>query len=80
MRVARRRSDGGWEFDELTKPRTLASFDMPPPSPSPSSAPSYCHKEKLLPGDLTTRGYIEHDVYGVPPPAYAPSDSAPSPR
>jgi len=77
MRVARRRSDGGWEFDDM-KPPALTSFDLPPPSPSPSTSPSYFHKDKL-PGELTTRGYLEQDMDGVPPPAYAPSETVTSP-
>lgn len=70
MRVARRRSDGGWEFsDPLTiKPPTLPYAEsVYSVQSSPTS--SICKKEKL-PGELTTRGYIEYDIEGVPPPAY----------
>lgn len=27
-------------------------------------------KKEKLPGELTTRGYVEFDMEGVPPPAY----------
>ncbi|KAK7691389.1 hypothetical protein QCA50_004788 [Cerrena zonata] len=70
MRVARRRSDGGWEFsDPLTiKPPTLPYAEsVYSVQSSPTS--SICKKEKL-PGELTTRGYIEYDIEGLPPPAY----------
>lgn len=70
MRIARRRSDGGWEFSEANS--------EPPMTPSPRfsrsthsslSFPSSKEK-KLVPGDLTTRGYVDLDAEGNPPPAY----------
>ena len=74
MRVAYRRSDGGWEFGEpaATSPPPTTSFDLMRETTLPSS------KEKQLrPGELTTRGYVEDDdADGVPPPAYDVAESS----
>jgi len=79
MRVAHRRSDGGWEFSEMT-PDNWSTFDLPAPrlSLSSRSTLSYVSKEKLKlqPGELTTRGFVEHDLdlEENPPPAYSNTD------
>ncbi|PCH35510.1 hypothetical protein WOLCODRAFT_27946 [Wolfiporia cocos MD-104 SS10] len=89
MRVAHRREDGGWEFHDLT-PDTMSTLDFAPPRTSFSARSTLSfssnylsskEKMKLQPGELTTRGYVEHapaDLYvdgeDVPPPAYCPSD------
>ncbi|KAI0782966.1 hypothetical protein C8Q75DRAFT_786084 [Abortiporus biennis] len=82
MRVARRRDDGGWEFSDpldfsatpIVKPYDFTS-ESPLPSPSSTvfSHSPYAKKEPKIPGQLTTRGYIEIDHEGLPPPAYCPS-------
>lgn len=81
MRGAHRRDDGGWEFSEMT-PDNWSTFDLPTPlagrhslsgrsSLSCVSALGSKEKLKLQPGELTTRGFIEHDGdYDNPPPAY----------
>lgn len=74
MRVARRRSDGGWDFAEplAIQPPTLpyAESVYSASARSLSSPTSSLFKKEKLPGELTTRGFIEADVEGVPPPAY----------
>lgn len=77
MRVARRREDGGWEFSE---PLNIRPVPFTPefgsstcPSPTSSVATSTIfRKDKKLLGELTTRGYVELDGEGLPPPAYTP--------
>ncbi|KAI8978170.1 hypothetical protein BD414DRAFT_422297 [Trametes punicea] len=72
MRVAYRRSDGGWEFHSAA-PVPNQSLDLTRDLTTSSRA---CTKEKKLrPGELTTRGYVEPDVEGCPPPAYYPEES-----
>lgn len=79
MRFARRRSDGGWDFSaplDIHPPGVSpfadsASSICPSPTMSVSTSSFFMRKEKL-PGELTTRGYVEFDVEGVPPPAYTP--------
>lgn len=68
MRIATRRTDGGWDFSKpFNFTPTSSSFD----SPSCSSPSSYfSSKDKKYTGELTTRGFLEVDVDGVPPPAY----------
>lgn len=79
MRVARRRSDGGWEFSEplSISPPPFAHDRSVCPSPTTSIATTtmFSRKEKYYAGDATTRGYLEMDPEGVPPPAYTPSES-----
>lgn len=74
MRVAHRRPDGGWEFTDM-EPSSLSPFDPAPLSPALSSRTTLLLKDKLLPGELTTRGFIERDMDGVPPPLYTEEDS-----
>ncbi|KAH9925893.1 uncharacterized protein BXZ73DRAFT_91017 [Epithele typhae] len=67
MRVAYRRSDGGWSFQAQETPGP--SFDLNRElTTSTRLGPS--KEKKLHPGELTTRGYVESDVEGNPPPAY----------
>lgn len=77
MRVAIRRDDGGWEFsgpsveNTPTTPFSHASMsNCPSPTASTFTSYSYATKDKSRPGDLTTRGYVELDADGLPPPAY----------
>ncbi|KAI0071656.1 hypothetical protein K474DRAFT_1712265 [Panus rudis PR-1116 ss-1] len=75
MRVATRRSDGGWDFSQpltLQVPATSPFADSNSVASSPISpiSPVY-KKEKVRPGELTTRGFIEVDADGIPPPAYS---------
>ncbi|KAL6304962.1 hypothetical protein BKA93DRAFT_825299 [Sparassis latifolia] len=72
MRVAHRRSDGGWEFSDVEQdPLTPADFTPPPRlSGSTRSSLSPSAKDKLKPGELTTRGFAELDADNNPPPAY----------
>ncbi|KIP04979.1 hypothetical protein PHLGIDRAFT_129150 [Phlebiopsis gigantea 11061_1 CR5-6] len=76
MRVARRRSDGGWEFSEsLTIQPVPFSSELRSACSSPTSSiatTTFLRKDKKLLGELTTRGYIEMDSEGLPPPAYSP--------
>ncbi|OSC98815.1 hypothetical protein PYCCODRAFT_917530 [Trametes coccinea BRFM310] len=67
MRVAYRRSDGGWEFHH-TEPVPNQSLDLTRDFTTYSRANT--KEKKLRPGELTTRGYVEPDVEGNPPPAY----------
>ncbi|KAI0667030.1 hypothetical protein C8Q78DRAFT_983178 [Trametes maxima] len=67
MRVAYRRSDGGWDFHHTTATPSQ-SLDIVRDNATFVRAPT--KEKKLRPGELTTRGYVEHDVEGVPPPAY----------
>lgn len=81
MRVAHRRADGGWEFTEMPPSALSPSFpshtiDPAPLSPALSSRTTLLFKDKLVPGTLTTRGYIEHDMEGVPPPSYSEEDTS----
>ena len=77
MRVAYRRSDGGWSFHEATPnpsvdlQRVATTSTMYHPRPSQSGT----KEKKLRPGELTTRGYVEPDVEGNPPPAYYHDES-----
>ncbi|KAI0827615.1 hypothetical protein BC628DRAFT_1338193 [Trametes gibbosa] len=66
MRVAFRRSDGGWEFTPTATPGQ--SIDLSRDMTTYSRAPT--KETKLKPGELTTRGYVEPDIEGNPPPAY----------
>ncbi|KAI0915366.1 hypothetical protein AcV5_003857 [Taiwanofungus camphoratus] len=78
MRVAHRRDDGGWEFSDMTSD-TASSFDLAPPRLSLSSRSTFSlgsSKDKLKPGELTTRGYVERDVDDTPPPAYTHVDGS----
>ncbi|KAH9833431.1 uncharacterized protein C8Q71DRAFT_813928 [Rhodofomes roseus] len=87
MRTAHQREDGGWEFTDMS-PNDLSTFDLtgvvqPRNSLSGRSTLSFAStlhmgsdkKAKLLPGELTTRGYLERDmdvdIEGNPPPAYS---------
>ncbi|KAH9915500.1 uncharacterized protein B0H18DRAFT_96108 [Fomitopsis serialis] len=89
MRIAHQREDGGWEFTDMS-PNDLSTFDLtgyvqPRNSLSGRSTLSFAStmhmgsdkKGKLLPGELTTRGYMERDrdmdvdIEGNPPPAYS---------
>ncbi|KAI0628423.1 hypothetical protein C8Q77DRAFT_458351 [Trametes polyzona] len=67
MRVAYRRSDGGWEFTTSTQTPSQ-SLDLARDLTTYSRATT--KEKKLRPGELTTRGYVEPDVEGNPPPAY----------
>ncbi|KAH8088964.1 hypothetical protein BXZ70DRAFT_955008 [Cristinia sonorae] len=87
MRVANRRADGGWEFSD--------PFGYQPPiTPFTQTAPSSCasptgseftlvsttvKKEKKMPGELTTRGFVEpeSDVLAPAPPAYTRDPTSP---
>ncbi|OBZ65820.1 hypothetical protein A0H81_14122 [Grifola frondosa] len=75
MRVAHRRSDGGWEFEEMAPPPPRATFDLTRALTQSSSSVHSMREKKLKPGELTTRGFVEHDSEGNPPPAYYPDDS-----
>ncbi|EIW53916.1 uncharacterized protein TRAVEDRAFT_51654 [Trametes versicolor FP-101664 SS1] len=66
MRVAYRRSDGGWEF--TAEPTPSQSLDLTRDLTMYSRTNT--KEKKLRPGELTTRGYVEPDVEGNPPPAY----------
>ncbi|OJT12168.1 hypothetical protein TRAPUB_11278 [Trametes pubescens] len=66
MRVAYRRSDGGWEF--TTEATPSQSLDLARDLTVYSRTTT--KEKKLRPGELTTRGYVEPDVEGNPPPAY----------
>lgn len=70
MRVAYRRSDGGWEFHASDLNLPGASVDLQREPTMALSTRSHTKEKKLNPGELTTRGYVEHDVEGNPPPAY----------
>lgn len=80
MRIAHRRSDGGWEFSEplsIQPPPFAHDFNgsvCPSPTASIATTTMFSsRKEKqMLPGELTTRGYLEMDGLGLPPPAYSP--------
>ncbi|KAI0333225.1 hypothetical protein GY45DRAFT_1432487 [Cubamyces sp. BRFM 1775] len=67
MRVAYRRSDGGWSFHDSTAVPNQ-SLDLTRDFTTYSRANT--KEKKLRPGELTTRGYVEPDVEGNPPPAY----------
>ena len=67
MRVAYRRSDGGWSFHDTTAVPNQ-SLDLARDFTTYSRANT--KEKKLTPGELTTRGYVEPDVEGNPPPAY----------
>ncbi|EKM53532.1 uncharacterized protein PHACADRAFT_259961 [Phanerochaete carnosa HHB-10118-sp] len=81
MRVAHRRSDGGWEFSEpltIHPPpfaHELSNSVCSSPTTSIATTTMFSRKEKHFVGELTTRGYIEIDTEGVPPPAYSASDN-----
>ncbi|KAH9856831.1 hypothetical protein C2E23DRAFT_721834 [Lenzites betulinus] len=66
MRVAFRRSDGGWEFTPNATP--AQSLDLTRDMTVYSRGPT--KETKLRAGELTTRGYVEPDVEGNPPPSY----------
>ncbi|KAI0764299.1 hypothetical protein BD413DRAFT_576745 [Trametes elegans] len=72
MRVAYRRSDGGWEFHHTYAPGS--SLDLTRDFATFSRANT--KEQKLRPGELTTRGYVEPDVEGNPPPAYYGHDGS----
>ncbi|KAI0753566.1 hypothetical protein C8Q80DRAFT_520414 [Daedaleopsis nitida] len=70
MRVAYRRSDGGWSFHH---PEGSQSVDLERQGTTTTmyTRPNGSSKDKILrPGELTTRGYVEPDPEGNPPPAY----------
>ncbi|KAI0359467.1 hypothetical protein OH77DRAFT_1395051 [Trametes cingulata] len=67
MRIAYRRSDGGWEFHSAA-PTPGTSLDLVRDATVYSRGQT--KEKKLRPGELTTRGYVEPDVEGNPPPAY----------
>ncbi|KAI1783498.1 hypothetical protein LXA43DRAFT_977115 [Ganoderma leucocontextum] len=71
MRVAYRRSDGGWSFHEAMNQANQAggSADLQR-NGTKSTMYSRPKDKKLRLGELTTRGYIDSDVEGTPPPAY----------
>jgi hypothetical protein len=81
MRIARRRSDGGWTF---SAPSPGAPFSpsgigdaIPTPPPRAKRAEKakaalagFGRKHKLLPHD----GYLDADALAYPPPAYGAAD------
>lgn len=74
MRIATRRSDGGWDFSRpLDLTPTTVNFDTPTTAHFPS------RKDRLFPNEPPTRGYVETDVEGLPPPAYCARSSVESP-
>ena len=73
MRVAYRRSDGGWFFDAA---RAGPSVDLQREPTTTTMFSARTKEKKLHPGELTTRGYVEHDFEGNPPPAYHADGSA----
>lgn len=74
MRIAHRRDDGGWDFvDPNAPPTPFTAFPSSSRSSLTSTLASYStfgKKEKLKPGELTTRGFVEADALGLAPPAY----------
>ena len=72
MRVAHRRSDGGWSFhaSEECGPGGSVDLQREPTTLTMFSTRTTTKEKKMRPGELTTRGYIEPDVEGNPPPAY----------
>ncbi|GJE97350.1 hypothetical protein PsYK624_135660 [Phanerochaete sordida] len=80
MRVARRRSDGGWEFSEPLSispapfAREMHFTSCPSPTSSIATTTMFSRKEKQYAGDYN-RGYIELDAEGLPPPAYSPREA-----
>ncbi|RPD58085.1 hypothetical protein L226DRAFT_537341 [Lentinus tigrinus ALCF2SS1-7] len=70
MRVAYRRSDGGWEFHQSAEPSQSVDLEREPTMTTLYSRPANAKEKKLRPGELTTRGYVEPDLEGNPPPAY----------
>lgn len=84
MRVAHRREDGGWEFSDPLVIRTpvtpfseAGSSACPSPTTSVFTTLSTSKKEKKIPGELTTRGYIEPYMLEPAPPAYTRNPSTP---
>jgi len=86
MRVAHRRADGGWEFsDSLTLHPSVTPFNLsdagssacPSPTTSVFTTISTTKREKKIPGELTTRGYVDPEILEPAPPAYTRSPSAP---
>ncbi|KAM5545237.1 hypothetical protein V8D89_001348 [Ganoderma adspersum] len=83
MRIAYRRSDGGWSFHEAMKQANQAnqanqasgSGDLQR-NGTRSTMYSRPKDKQLRPGELTTRGYVETDFEGNPPPAYHYDESA----
>ncbi|KZT04834.1 uncharacterized protein LAESUDRAFT_727693 [Laetiporus sulphureus 93-53] len=83
MRVAHRRSDGGWEFTEI-QPDSASMLDFSPSRVSLSAHSTFSFpskdKLKLKPGELTTQGYVEReldvDVEENPPPAYSQTEES----
>ncbi|TCD63867.1 hypothetical protein EIP91_004882 [Steccherinum ochraceum] len=81
MRVAHRRADGGWDFTDTGSIRATvmpftdmgSSSTCPSPTTTVFTTVSTSKKEKL-PGELTTRGYIEPEPA---PPAYTRTPSTP---
>jgi len=74
MKVASRRSDGGWDFSQpldVSSPFSKSTDNIPSPSSTVFSLQT--KKEHKVPGQITTRGYIEADPEGLPPPAYCAS-------
>ena len=72
MRVAYRRSDGGWEFHDA---RPSQSVDLQRETTNGAFYSRSTKEKKLRPGELTTRGYVEQDVEGNPPPAYSHAET-----
>lgn len=78
MRVAYRRSDGGWSFHQTTEPTPSVDLQREATMSTMYSRPNLnpsTKEQKLRPGELTTRGYIEPDAEGIPPPAYYHDES-----
>ena len=77
MRVAYRRSDGGWSFHQPTEPSHSVDLQREATMSTMLSRPMQSTKEKKLrPGELTTRGYVEPDADGIAPPAYYHHDES----
>ena len=81
MRVAHRRSDGGWEFSDVI-PDNMSTIDLLSThshshshraSISSRTTLNIPNKDKLRPGELTTRGFIERNSEYSAPPAYSPT-------
>ncbi len=79
MRVARRRSDGGWDFSDPAlsiKPPGLYPVDTISSacsSPTTSISTMAAYKKSDRPPGNITRGYTEIDENWLAPPAYTPS-------